>query len=76
MSRAEIRDLVWTKTMIRAAADLGISEFALRHLCKRLRIPTPTRGHFNHKDPKKRQPKPAPPPLNSIERSTDPEPVR
>ncbi|QHP70026.1 hypothetical protein EI171_23655 [Bradyrhizobium sp. LCT2] len=76
MSRAEIRDLVWTKTMIRAAADLGISEFALRHLCKRLRIPIPTRGHFNHKDPKKRPPKPALPPLDSIERNTDPEPVR
>lgn len=63
MSRAEIRDLVWGKTMIRAANVLGISEFALRQLCKRLRIPLPTRGHFNHKNPKDRPPKPALPPL-------------
>lgn len=47
LTRAELRDLVWSKTMIRAAADLGISEFALRQLCKRLGIPLPTRGHFN-----------------------------
>lgn len=45
---------VWSKTMIRAAADLGISEFALRQLCKRYMIPMPPRGHFNHKDPKTR----------------------
>lgn len=59
MSRTELRDLVWSKTMIRAAADLGLSEFALRQLCKRHRIPLPTRGHFNHKHPKDRPPKPA-----------------
>lgn len=59
LSRAELRDLVWSKTMIRAGGDLGLSEFALRQLCKRLSIPMPTRGHFNHKDPKARPPKPA-----------------
>ncbi|MET4235561.1 hypothetical protein ABIA85_008872 [Bradyrhizobium sp. LA6.10] len=64
MSRAELRDLVWSETLIRAGAVLGISEFALRQLCKRLLIPLPTRGHFNHKDPKKRPPKPALMPLN------------
>jgi len=58
ISRAKLRDLVWSKTMIRAGADLGITETALRHLCKRYMIPMPTRGHFNHKDPKKRPPKP------------------
>lgn len=59
MTPAELRDLVWGKTLIRASADLGISEFALRQLCKRLLIPLPTRGHFNRKDPKQRRPKPA-----------------
>ena len=59
LTRAEIRDLVWSKTMIRASADLGISEFTLRKICERVQIPTPPRGHFNHKDPKKRPPKPA-----------------
>jgi hypothetical protein len=59
LTRAEIRDLVWSKTMIQASADLGVSEFKLRGICKRNLIPMPTRGHFNHKDPKKRPPKPA-----------------
>lgn len=59
LSRAQLRDLVWSKTMIRAGTDLGISEHALRQLCRRLSIPLPTRGHFNHKDPKNRPPKPA-----------------
>lgn len=54
LTRAELRDFVWSKTMIRAGADLGVSEFALRQLCSRLLIPLPTRGHFNHQDPKKR----------------------
>ncbi|MET3966827.1 hypothetical protein [Bradyrhizobium sp. S3.9.1] len=63
-TRVELRDLVWSKTMIRAAAGLGISELALRQLCKRLGIPLPTRGHFNRQDPKKRPPKPALMPLN------------
>lgn len=58
MSRAELRDLVWSKTMIRAGGELGISEFALRQLCKRWLIPLPTRGHFNWMDPKKRPPEP------------------
>ncbi|MDA9508926.1 hypothetical protein XI09_30690 [Bradyrhizobium sp. CCBAU 11386] len=44
------RDLLWSKTLIRAGADLGVSEYALRQLCKRLLIPLPTRGHFNHKE--------------------------
>lgn len=46
INRAKLRDLVWSKMMIRAGADLGISEFALRELCKRLSIPLPNRGHF------------------------------
>lgn len=63
IGRAELRDLVWSKTMIRAAADLGVSEFALRQVCKRWLIPLPTRGHFNYQDPKKRPPKPTLSPL-------------
>ncbi|RZN08074.1 hypothetical protein CWO91_24100 [Bradyrhizobium genosp. SA-3] len=67
ISRAKLRDLVWSKTMIRAGPDLGITETALRHLCKRYMIPMPTRGHFNHKDPKMRPPKPTLAPLRGVE---------
>lgn len=63
ITRAQLFKLVWSKTMIRAGADLGIHETALRALCKRFEIPLPTRGHFNWKDPKKRPPKPALPRL-------------
>ncbi|HEV2153172.1 hypothetical protein [Bradyrhizobium sp.] len=59
ITRVKLFNLVWSKTMIRAGADLGITETALRGLCKRNMIPLPTRGHFNWKDPKKRPPKPA-----------------
>jgi hypothetical protein len=58
LSRIEIRDLVWSKTMIRAAADLKMSEFTLRRLCKVLLIPTPPRGHFNHHRAADRVPRP------------------
>ena len=58
LSRAGLRDLVWRKTMIRVAADLGMSEFTLRQICKRLQIPTPQRGHFNHKNPRERMRRP------------------
>ncbi|QOZ69148.1 hypothetical protein [Bradyrhizobium arachidis] len=58
ISRAKLRDLVWSKTMIHAAADLGIKETALRDLCERYMIPMPTRGHFNWKDSRKRPTKP------------------
>ena len=59
LTKAGLRDLVWSKTMIRTAAELGISEFTLRGICKRNLIPTPPRGHFNHKNPTNRPPKPA-----------------
>jgi hypothetical protein len=59
VSRAELRDIVWSKPMISAAADLGVSEFTLRKACRREQIPTPPRGHFNHKDPKQRMCRPA-----------------
>lgn len=58
MTKAQLRDLVWSKTMIRAAADLGMSEFRLRKICKNAGFPTPPRGHFNHKDPTDRIPLP------------------
>jgi hypothetical protein len=41
------------------------SEFTLRQICKRLEIPTPLRGHFNHKGPKERMRRPALPPIPS-----------
>lgn len=71
ITRAKLFNLVWSKTMIRAGADLGITETALRGLCKRFKIPLPTRGHFNWKDPKKRPPKPALPPLLRAARYRD-----
>jgi hypothetical protein len=55
-SRAELHDLVWSKPMIEAGAELDISESTLRQLCNDHAIPTPPRGHFNHLDPIDRMP--------------------
>lgn len=66
ITRGEILRLVWSKTMIRAADELDMSERTLREQCKRLLIPMPTRGHFNHKDPKDRPPRPRLPPLPAV----------
>ncbi|MDB5550332.1 MAG: hypothetical protein JWL86_316 [Rhizobium sp.] len=67
--RRELFNLVWSKTMIRAAADRKISEFTLRKRCREYLIPLPTRGHFNHKNPKDRPRKPALPPFRTVKPS-------
>ncbi|TKV78929.1 hypothetical protein FDV58_24830 [Bradyrhizobium elkanii] len=67
ITRGQLFARVWRKTMARVAADLSISERALREVCKKHRIPMPTRGHFNHKNAKDRPPKPKLPPLKGVD---------
>ncbi|WP_050419091.1 hypothetical protein [Bradyrhizobium tropiciagri] len=68
ITRGKLFAAVWRKTMARVAADLSISERALREVCKKYRIPMPTRGHFNHKRAKDRPPKPKLPPLGDAKK--------
>ena len=46
MKRSELHARVWTKPVIRVAADLGLSGPGLAKLCARSGIPKPERGHW------------------------------
>jgi hypothetical protein len=39
-------DLVWSRPLTKVAEDLGISDVALKKICDKHRIPTPSRGHW------------------------------
>src|SRR5436190_21229654 len=44
--RKELFELIWTRPIIRLAADFGISDVALAKKCKQLGIPRPERGYW------------------------------
>jgi len=46
-TRKELYDLVWARPMIKVAADLGISDVALKKICVKHRIPVPLQGYWN-----------------------------
>lgn len=46
LSRAELYDLVWSTPMRTLARGFRMSDVALGHLCDRLRVPHPPRGHW------------------------------
>lgn len=46
VSRKELYELVWSKPMIKVAADYGVTGTALKKVCDRHKIPTPERGYW------------------------------
>lgn len=46
LSRATLYDLVWSTPMRTLARGFRMSDVALGHLCDRLRVPHPPRGHW------------------------------
>jgi hypothetical protein len=46
-TRQQLLDMVWTKPMREVAADLGLSDVAVRNACKKANIVTPPQGHWN-----------------------------
>lgn len=46
VSRKELYDQVWSRPMIKVAAEYGVTSTALKKTCKRHRIPTPERGYW------------------------------
>jgi hypothetical protein len=46
-SRRELYDLVWSKPMRDAAADVGMSDVGLKKICLRHRVPVPRQGYWN-----------------------------
>lgn len=46
LTRRQLYDLVWSKPVQTAAAELGISDRGLAKICSRHRVPSPTRGYW------------------------------
>jgi hypothetical protein len=49
LTRRAIYDLVWSRPMTKVANELGISDVALKKICGRHRVPTPSRGYWAKK---------------------------
>ena len=45
-AKAQLKKLVWQKPLIHAAADIGVSDVALKKRCARLGIELPPRGYW------------------------------
>lgn len=50
LSRKAMYDLVWSKPMSKVAQDFGISDVALKKICRKRRVPTPPRGYWAKKE--------------------------
>ena len=46
LTRAVLFDLVWARPMTKVAADLGLSDVALKKICRKHEVPTPGRGYW------------------------------
>jgi hypothetical protein len=49
LTRRAMYDLVWSRPMTKVAEDLGISDVALKKICDKHRVPTPSRGYWAKK---------------------------
>ena len=47
MTRRQLYDLIWSKPMREAAAEVGISDVGLKKVCIRHRVPVPLQGYWN-----------------------------
>lgn len=46
MTREELFNEVWSRPMTKIAADLGVSDVALKKICDKHRVPVPGRGYW------------------------------
>jgi hypothetical protein len=44
LARKQLYDLIWSKPMRDAAAEIGISDVGLKKVCVRHRVPVPPQG--------------------------------
>ena len=59
ISRKELYDLVWSKTKVEVAKDLGISDVAVTKIARKLGVPLPPQGYWITKRKRPRPPLPA-----------------
>ena len=50
LTRRAMYDLVWARPMTNVAEDFGISDVALKKICDKHRVPTPSRGYWAKKE--------------------------
>lgn len=46
LTREELYERVWSKPTIKIAAELGLSDVAVKKMCRRMNVPTPPRGYW------------------------------
>jgi hypothetical protein len=67
ITREELYKLVWSKPLIIAAKEFGISDVGLAKICRRLDVPRPYRGYWQLLEAVRRVSIPRlPPPKNSV----------
>src|SRR6185437_6651683 len=49
LTRRAMYELVWSQPMTKVAEGFGISDVALKKICDKHRVPTPTRGYWAKK---------------------------
>jgi hypothetical protein len=46
LTRQQLYERVWSEPMTKVAAEIGVSDVALKKTCRRLNVPTPERGYW------------------------------
>ena len=46
LDRTQLYEQVWSKPMIKLAAEYGLSDNGVRKICKKLNIPLPKSGYW------------------------------
>lgn len=59
ITREELYNLIWSKTKVEVAKDLGISDVAVTKIARKLAVPLPPRGYWITKRKRPRPPLPA-----------------
>lgn len=50
ISRNELYESVWNRPIVQVAREYGISDVALKKICRKMAIPTPERGYWRRKE--------------------------
>jgi hypothetical protein len=50
ITRNELYEAVWNRPIVQVAREYGISDVALKKICRKMAIPTPERGYWRRKE--------------------------
>jgi hypothetical protein len=46
LTREQLYERVWSQPMVKVAAEFGLSDVAVKKMCRRMNVPTPERGYW------------------------------